>query len=269
MKASLLTIAASLLPASVLFAQEPVVVPVQPEQPPVGESFDPLLPYTGESLKGVDTKTLTGKIIAGYQGWFNTPEDGAGLGWTHWARSGSKPFGPGNVTVDLWPDMSEYTASERYVTAFKHANGEPAVVFSSHNRLTVLRHFKWMQAYGIDGAFVQRFANGLRQESLRHHKDVVLAHAREGANRGGRAYAVMYDLSGLRAGGTKAVSADWRMLRDKPRIRSWKEDERRKWGQVTADEVVWVGSNSSHGGALPMLKLNCGAVWLSHSSSRW
>jgi hypothetical protein len=29
-------------------------------------------------------KTLTGKIISGYQGWFNTPGDGAGRGWVHW-----------------------------------------------------------------------------------------------------------------------------------------------------------------------------------------
>jgi hypothetical protein len=48
----------------------------------------------------VDTKTLEGKIMAGYQGWFNTQEYGAGLGWTHWARSGSQPFGSGYVTID-------------------------------------------------------------------------------------------------------------------------------------------------------------------------
>ncbi len=216
MKAPLLTIAACILPIAFLTAQEPVVAPAVP--PIVEESFDPLVPYAGESRKGVDTQTLEGKIMAGYQGWFNTPEDGAGLGWTHWARSGSKPFGPGNVTVDLWPDMSEYTASERYVTAFKHANGEPAVVFSSHHRLTVLRHFKWMRDYGIDGAFVQRFANGVKGESLRHHKDVVLSHAREGANLEGRAYAVMYDLSGLDKGATKVVSDDWKMLREKMKI---------------------------------------------------
>jgi hypothetical protein len=174
---------------------------------------DPLTPYAGESVKGVDTKTLEGKVMAGYQGWFNTPEDGAGLGWTHWARQGS--FAPGNVTVDLWPDMSEATAAERYATGFKHANGETAVVFSSHNRTTVLRHFKWMRDYGIDGAFVQRFANGVKDGPKRHHKDVVLSNCREGANRGGRTYAVMYDLSGLGAGGTAIVSADWKMLRTK------------------------------------------------------
>lgn len=220
MKVSLLTLAACIFPAAFLTAQEPVAAPVQPEVPQAEEKFDPLVPYAGESRKGADTKTLEGKIMAGYQGWFNTPEDGAGLGWTHWARNGSKPFGPGNVTVDLWPDMSEYTEPERYVTAFKHANGEPAVVFSSHHHLTVLRHFKWMQDYGIDGAFVQRFANGVKGESLRHHKDVVLSHAREGANLEGRAYAVMYDLSGLNKGGTNAVSEDWKMLREKMKMGS-------------------------------------------------
>lgn len=219
MKAFPIILAASLLPTALVVAQEPVSAPAPPAgQPAVEGKFDPLVPYTGESLKGVDTKTLTGKIMAGYQGWFNTPDDGAVLGWTHWARTSKKPFAPGNVTVDLWPDMTEYGPAERYATGFSHANGETAVVFSSYNRDSVLRHFKWMQDYGIDGAFVQRFANGLNSESHRHHKDVVLAHAREGANRNGRAYAVMYDLTGIRAGGTRFVKQDWNMLRYKMKM---------------------------------------------------
>ena len=176
---------------------------------------DPMTPYAGSSVKGVDTTTLKGKVMAGYQGWFNCPDDGAGLGWTHWARNGAKPFAPGNVTVDLWPDMSEATTEERFPTGFKHANGESAVVFSSYNRSTVSRHFRWMRDYGIDGVFVQRFANGLKGESTRHHKDMVLSNCREGANLAGRAYAVMYDLSGLRAGQTRIVSDDWTMLRNR------------------------------------------------------
>lgn len=176
---------------------------------------DPLVPYQGDSIKGVDRSTLTGKIMTGYQGWFNGKDDGADLGWTHWARDRAKLFAPGNVTVDLWPDMSETTPAERYATGFKLANGETAYVFSSYNRTTVLRHFQWMKDYGIDGAFVQRFANGLKNESTRHHKDMVLSSCREGANLHGRAYAVMYDLSGLRAGETTRVSDDWKMLRDK------------------------------------------------------
>ena len=55
----------------------------------------------------------------------------------------------------------------------------------------------------------------LKEESTRHHKDVVLSNCREGANRGGRTYAVMYDLSGLGAGATTVVSEDWKMLRNK------------------------------------------------------
>ena len=111
--------------------------------------------------------------------------------------------------------MSEATPEERFSTGFKQANGEPAVVFSSYNRTTVLRHFTWMREYGIDGAFVQRFANGLHNEKLRHHKDAVLSHCREGANRKGRAFAVMYDLSGLASGQTSIVSKDWEILRER------------------------------------------------------
>ncbi len=179
---------------------------------------DPLQPYRGPSIRGVDTSTLTGKVMTGYQGWFNCEGDGAGLGWTHWARNKSKPFAPGNVTVDLWPDTSELTAGERFTTGFKFADGQPAEVFSSFNPETVRRHFRWMREYGIDGAFVQRFANGVKNEATRHHKDVVLANCREGANREGRAYAVMYDLSGLPAGGVARVMEDWKRLRTQMHI---------------------------------------------------
>jgi hypothetical protein len=122
------------------------------------------------------------------------------------------------VTVDLWPDMSELAPAERFATGFKLADGKPAEVFSSFKRETVLRHFRWMREYGIDGVFVQRFANGLKDGSGRHHKDVVLANCREGANREGRAYAVMYDLSGLPAGGVARVVPDWKMLRTRMHI---------------------------------------------------
>ncbi len=178
----------------------------------------PLAPYSGASVRGVDTSTLTGKVMAGYQGWFNCEGDGAGLGWTHWAAKKQKPFAPGNVNVDLWPDMAELTPEERFPTGFKLADGRAAEVFSSFRRETVLRHFRWMREYGIDGVFVQRFANGLKSAVGRRHKDVVLANCREGANREGRAYAVMYDLSGLPAGGVAQVMDDWRMLRAQMKI---------------------------------------------------
>ena len=69
--------------------------------------------YGAESLSTnrVDPSTLNGKIMASYQGWFMTPDDGSGAGWRHWA--GSTP-NTSNVTFDLWPDWREYDVSERF-----------------------------------------------------------------------------------------------------------------------------------------------------------
>ena len=123
----------------------------------------------------MDTNTLTGKVMVGYQGWFNCEGDGAKLSWKHWARDRKKPFGPGNVTVDLWPDVSELDPDERFVTGFKHADGSGLEVFSSANRKTVLRHFRWMLDYGIDGAFLQRFATNLSNPILHRNNNTVLS----------------------------------------------------------------------------------------------
>ena len=172
-----------------------------------------LAPYQGPVVKGVDTKTLTGKVMCGYQGWFGAPGDGSSEpGWRHWTKSRG-PLADGNAKIDLWPDVSELDANQRFPTGFKMADGSPAEVFSSFERPTVLKHFEWMQAYGIDGVFVQRFANGLKNQPTLEHDNTVLANCREGANLHGRAYAVMYDLSGLPAGHIDDVINDWRALK--------------------------------------------------------
>lgn len=172
--------------------------------------------YAGPTAKGVDCTTLTGKIMAGYQGWFTTPGDGSDQGWRHYNRRGE--FRPGCCKIDQWPDVSELDDDEKFPTPFRHADGRTAYVFSSHNRKTVLRHFRWMQEYGIDGVFVQRFAVATAPPADLQHCNTVLAHCREGANQFGRCYAVMYDLSGLRAGGTQQVIDDWRALVDHMRL---------------------------------------------------
>ncbi len=173
-------------------------------------------PYAGPSVRGVDASTLRGKVMCGYQGWFAAEGDGCGRGWYHW--KGPRGFMPGSCTIDLWPDVSELDPDERYATAFRHADGRPAEVFSSFNQKTVLRHFKWMRDYGIDGAFVQRFATEVAHPPGLRQFTTVLAHCREGANRHGRAYAVMYDLSGLGAGQTARVMDDWRLLVERMQI---------------------------------------------------
>jgi hypothetical protein len=47
-----------------------------------------------------------------YQGWFRCPGDGTGEGWLHWSRDLNK-LTPDSVTVEMWPDMTEYSESER------------------------------------------------------------------------------------------------------------------------------------------------------------
>jgi hypothetical protein len=169
-------------------------------------------PYDGPSVRGVDASTLLGKVMCGYQGWFGTPDDGStDQRWRHWTK-GKGAMDDGNAKIDLWPDVSELTSEERFATGFKLPDGEPAEVFSSYNKATVLRHFKWMEDYGLDGVFVQRFANGLRSGGILRQDNTVLANCREGANRHGRTYAVMYDLSGLTAGHMDQVMADWQAL---------------------------------------------------------
>lgn len=176
-----------------------------------------LAPYAGPTERGVDTSTLTGKVMSGYQGWFNCEGDGAQRGWVHWTKAPGTPSAK-NVKVDLWPDVSEYGPDELFDTEFKHADGRTAQVFSSYRKPTVLRHFQWMREYGIDGAFVQRFVAGARSPSFHLHNNAVLAHCREGANRNGRAYALMYDLSGLGAGRIQEVMDDWRLLRTRMKL---------------------------------------------------
>lgn len=178
---------------------------------------DTLKPYAGPSVKGVDTSTLSNKVMCGYQGWFNVEGDGAERGWVHWTK-GRGPLSPRNAKIDLWPDVSELGADERFATGFTNANGRPAEVFSSFKQATVLRHFQWMRDYGIDGAFVQRFINDLGDPRALRHNNTVLAHCREGANRSGRAYVVMYDLSGLGPNRIQAVMDDWRALRTQMHI---------------------------------------------------
>ncbi|HEV3005208.1 MAG TPA: glycoside hydrolase family 71/99-like protein [Pirellulales bacterium] len=176
-----------------------------------------MTPYHGEfTADGVNRSTLTGKVMCGYQGWFAAEGDGSGRGWRHYAHRGR--FEPGSCTIDLWPDLGELEADEKYATPFRHADGGVAHVFSSANRKTMLRHFRWMKDYGIDGVFVQRFGVETVQPKDLRHCNTVLAHCREGANLYGRCYALMYDLSSLPEGGTQLVIDDWKLLVELMRI---------------------------------------------------
>lgn len=158
--------------------------------------------------------SLFGKVLCGYQGWFNTPGDGANLGWRHYGFEK-----PGQCHLDLWPDLSEFDESELHDTPLRFADGTIAKVFSSADPRTTLRHFEWMRDHGIDGVFLQRFGTTIQDARSRAHNDQVLAHVRAAAEATGRSFCLMYDLSGLRSGEIESVvMQDWKRLRQQLRI---------------------------------------------------
>lgn len=140
----------------------------------------------------IDPNSLHGKVMCGYQGWFRCPEDGTGEGWLHWSRAGDR-MEAGTVTVEMWPDLSEFEDSVLYaVPQWKTRTGNTAKLFSSADSVIVRKHFDWMVTYGIDGVFVQRFLVNLQKPSF----DKVLENVRSASQETGRLYAICYDLTG-------------------------------------------------------------------------
>jgi hypothetical protein len=174
-----------------------------------------LAPYSGPTRSDIDATTLHHKVLCGYQGWFRCPGDLADQGWRHWSRRGTR-IDPASLTFEMWPDLAEFPADERYpAPGFTNPDGTPAELFSSADGGTVERHFRWMEQYGIDGVFVQRFLVNVGDPSY----DRILGHVRDSANRTGRAFAVCYDLSGTpEAKLVDRLVSDWKRLVDEMRI---------------------------------------------------
>lgn len=169
---------------------------------------------TTELMSRVRFKSIKNLVMAGYQGWFNTPEDGAGLGWKHFEKE--KEFKPGKCTIDLWPDVSEY--EKTYETAFKLPDETPAKVFSSYDASTTDLHFKWMKQYGIDGVFMQRFVVSIRNQKGKDNYNKILNNAVLSAEKYDRAICLMYDLSGMEAGEEDILIRDWKELCEKYKL---------------------------------------------------
>jgi glycoprotein endo-alpha-1,2-mannosidase len=177
-------------------------------------SFTPVNRDAAPKSKNKDPKKFEkhtispGLIMAGYQGWFDAPDDGARRGWYHYGKSGK--FEPGFSKVDMWPEMAEY--EKKYETAFRFEDGSPATTFSSHDESTVRLHFKWMKDYGVDGVYLQRFVGEIKSESGRSHFNKVMTSASRAALEYDRTIAVMYDMSGMRSEDVEVMMADWKDL---------------------------------------------------------
>jgi hypothetical protein len=184
----------------------------------------------------VDASALDQKLMMGYQGWFAAPGDGSKVNrWFHWFRR-QTPAAT-NLTVDFWPDVSEYYEDELFATSMKLADGSPARVFSSFNEKTVVRHFRWMKDYGIDGAFLQRFASELRDPAMFEFRNAVTPHVRKGAEEHGRVFAIMYDISGQRTNDlVRTLTNDWIHLSEKMGLTNSAQYSRHRGKPVVA---IW------------------------------
>jgi hypothetical protein len=159
--------------------------------------------------------TLIGKVMCGYQGWFNCPSDGTNRGWAHWSTSGSS-FTSSTCRVAMWPDMNDMTTAEKFEATGFYDGVTHYYVFSSHNLALVKRHFMWMRDYGIDGVYLQRFAKEVikQTDSSFSNRNEVLDYCKNAANMYGRKYAVMYDLSNIKLADIPKVENDWKYLVD-------------------------------------------------------
>jgi len=144
----------------------------------------------------VDSSTLNNKIMCGYQGWFTTAGDENEVDrWIHWGIHAMKP-NPSNLCVEMYPDLSEFDDDELFPTEMT-MNGTNAYLYSGRTYKTINRHVKWMKEYGIDGIFQQRFVPILyKDKDYANHMKVVGKNLLKSCEQYGRAFAVMYDVSG-------------------------------------------------------------------------
>jgi hypothetical protein len=227
-----------------------------------------LVPYNGPSRSDIDASTLDGKVLCGYQGWFNTPCDSEKFGFGHWGdRLGETN---GRFVVDMWPDVAEYAPEDLCeVPGLKLPDGSPARLYSGYTKGPALLHCKWMREYGIDGVFVSRFIGETTSSERFRHVNMVLNNLREGCHREGRVWAMMLDVSMGRGAATSIVMDDWKFLCDKVKVR---EDSRylqhhgkpvvllwglgfndRPWTPEQADELITFFENDPKYGGVYLI----------------
>ena len=141
--------------------------------------------------------SMNQQLFMGYQGWFACPGDGSPIdGWVHWFVAETRNPNAVNVTVDMWPDTSEMKTEDLCATPFTLPDGSPAYLYSNFNQNVVLKHFQWMEEYGINGVFFQRFLAPLRDRRYVGLLNQSIGNVRVSAEAYGRTFAVMYDVSG-------------------------------------------------------------------------
>jgi len=168
------------------------------------------------SAQTVDAGSIVGKVICGYQAWFNCYGDGSPVeSWRHWnpgvyMSDAVKPKA-GNVTFEIYPDLRGYTDDQLYQTGLAPlGDGRPAKLFSSYPVKTINQHFAWMQQHGIDGVALQRFYAGLDDLVFKYSRDTIHVRVKEAAEAHGRVFYIGYDFSGMPVSKYEALKSDWK-----------------------------------------------------------
>lgn len=158
----------------------------------------------------VSNQSIQGKVLAGYQGWFACDTDDTGPSWVHWFDYDKKPITK-YLTVDFWPDTSEYSKGELCPTQMFDSTGKRIMAYSGYNQTVINRHFSWMQQYNIDGAAQQRFVSRMMIPNIYKHDLLVLKNVKKAAEKYGRIFYFEYDLNGTESPSkyVKAIKKDW------------------------------------------------------------
>lgn len=177
-----------------------------------GSSIDAKRGIEAVSLR-IDDLSVLGKVIAGYQGWFNAPGDSSPIDrWVHWSPGHKGSPRAGNQTFELWPDVREYADEDLFQTGYAPlGNGEPARLFSSFPESVTDLHFQWMQEYGVDGVALQRFLIELYDPRHMENRNQIALNVKKAAEKYGRLFYIMYDISGISSNNelVKDIQYDW------------------------------------------------------------
>ncbi len=159
----------------------------------------------GQAPAPVDPSTLNGKVLLGYQGWFDCPPAGR---WRSWSRGAPTAE---TLTIDMYPDLSEFAAGDLCAIPEFTIGARPAYLYSAQSSAVVMAHFRWMQEHGLDGVLLQRFVTNIA--GWRAGGDVVLKNVMAAAAKYGRVVAIEYDVSGAdEAKFFAQMQEDWRYL---------------------------------------------------------
>ncbi len=162
-----------------------------------------------------EARSVTGKVICGYQGWFNCYGDGSPVArWFHWSsgtyQSNAGSPAPGALKFEAYPGTGEYNDTSLYQTNLANTiEGMPAKLFSSWKADVIDRHFEWMKQYAIDGVALQRFIGETFDGVFKTNRDSITARLMRSAVTHQRIFYLMYDVSGMDAAKFDSIKSDW------------------------------------------------------------